>query len=171
LIIPVLQAEIANQHRVDCEVPIDDVAGAVKEVIRQGKVKHFGLSEAGLQTIRRAHIVQPVSALKSEYSLWWRRPEQEVIPALEELGIGLVPYSPLGKGFVTGKIDGTASSTAPISEALFLDSLQTRSKQIRRLATCSVASHNGRTPLPLRSPLPGYSRRTLGLSRFPERPR
>ena len=86
-------------------MPIEDVAGAVKDLIKDGKVKHFGLSEAGVQTIRRAHAVQPVTALQSEYSLWWRRPEAEVIPALEELGIGLVPYSPLGKGFLTGKID------------------------------------------------------------------
>jgi aryl-alcohol dehydrogenase-like predicted oxidoreductase len=86
-------------------VPIEDVAGAVKELIQKGKVKHFGLSEAGVQTIRRAHAVQPVTALQSEYSLWWRRPEAEVLPALEELGIGFVPFSPLGKGFLTGKID------------------------------------------------------------------
>jgi aryl-alcohol dehydrogenase-like predicted oxidoreductase len=97
--------DLLYQHRVDPEVPIEDVAGAVKELIEQGKVKHFGLSEAGVQTIRRAHAVQPVTALQNEYSLWWRRPEAEVIPTLEELGIGLVPYSPLGKGFLTGKID------------------------------------------------------------------
>ena len=96
------------QHRVDPNVPIEDVAGTVKELIRQGKVKHFGLSEAGVQTIRRAHTVQPVAALQSEYSLWWRKPEAEVIPTLEELGIGLVPYSPLGKGFLTGEIDQSA---------------------------------------------------------------
>jgi aryl-alcohol dehydrogenase-like predicted oxidoreductase len=96
--------DLFYQHRVDPDVPIEDVAGAVKELIQQGKVKHFGLSEAGVQTIRRAHAVQPVTALQSEYSLWWRRPEAEVIPALEELGIGFVPYSPLGKGFLTGKI-------------------------------------------------------------------
>ena len=93
------------QHRVDPNVPIEDVAGAVKELIQAGKVKHFGLSEAGAKTIRRAHAVQPVTALQSEYSLWTRKPEKEVIPTLEELGIGLVPYSPLGKGFLTGKID------------------------------------------------------------------
>jgi aryl-alcohol dehydrogenase-like predicted oxidoreductase len=93
------------QHRVDPNVPIEDVAGAVKELIQQGKVKHFGLSEAGMQTIRRAHAVQAVTAVQSEYSLWWRRPEEEVLPALEELGIGFVPYSPLGRGFLTGKID------------------------------------------------------------------
>jgi aryl-alcohol dehydrogenase-like predicted oxidoreductase len=97
--------DLLYQHRVDPNVPIEDVAGAVKELIQEGKVKHFGLSEAGVQTIRRAHAVQPVSALQSEYSLWTRTPEKEVIPALEELGIGLVPYSPLGKGFLTGKMD------------------------------------------------------------------
>jgi len=100
--------DLYYQHRVDPDVPIEDVAGAVKDLIQEGKVKHFGLSEAGVQTIRRAHAVQPVTALQSEYSLWWRRPEAEVIPALEELGIGLVPYSPLGKGFLTGKIDENA---------------------------------------------------------------
>jgi aryl-alcohol dehydrogenase-like predicted oxidoreductase len=96
--------DLFYQHRVDDKVPIEDVAGAVKELIRQGKVKHFGLSEAGAQTIRRAHKVQPVTALQSEYSLWWREPEKEIIPTLEELGIGFVPFSPLGKGFLTGKI-------------------------------------------------------------------
>jgi aryl-alcohol dehydrogenase-like predicted oxidoreductase len=97
--------DLFYQHRVDPDVPIEDVAGAVKDLIQEGKVKHFGLSEAGVRTIRRAHAVQPVTALQSEYSLWWRKPEREVIPTLEELGIGLVPYSPLGKGFLTGKID------------------------------------------------------------------
>jgi len=97
--------DLFYQHRVDTEVPIEDVAGAVKELIQAGKVRHFGLSESGVETIRRAHAVQAVTALQSEYSLWWRKPEAEVIPALEELGIGLVPYSPLGKGFLTGKID------------------------------------------------------------------
>jgi aryl-alcohol dehydrogenase-like predicted oxidoreductase len=96
--------DLFYQHRVDPDVPIEDVAGAVKELIQQGKVKHFGLSEAGVQTIRRAHAVQPVTALQSEYSLWWREPEMEVLPTLEELGIGFVPFSPLGKGFLTGKI-------------------------------------------------------------------
>jgi aryl-alcohol dehydrogenase-like predicted oxidoreductase len=96
--------DLFYQHRVDPNVPIEDVAGAVKELIQQGKVKHFGLSEAGVQTILRAHKVQPVTALQSEYSLWWREPEAEVIPTLEELGIGFVPFSPLGKGFLTGKI-------------------------------------------------------------------
>src|ERR1700719_4424588 len=97
--------DLFYQHRVDPDVPIEDVAGAVKELIQQGKVKHFGLSEAAVQTLRRAHAVQPVTALQSEYSLWWREPEAEVIPALEELGIGFVPFSPLGKGFLTGKIN------------------------------------------------------------------
>ena len=97
--------DLFYQHRVDPNVPIEEVAGAVKELIQQGKVKHFGLSEAGVQTIRRAHKVQPVTALQSEYSLWWREPEAEVMPTLEELGVGFVPFSPLGKGFLTGKID------------------------------------------------------------------
>jgi aryl-alcohol dehydrogenase-like predicted oxidoreductase len=100
--------DLLYQHRVDTSVPIEDVAGTVKELIQQGKVKHFGLSEAGVQTIRRAHAVQPLTALQSEYSLWTRAPEKEVIPTLEELGIGFVPYSPLGKGFLTGKIDENA---------------------------------------------------------------
>src|SRR5258706_4652309 len=97
--------DLFYQHRVDPNVPTEDVAGTVKNLIREGKVKHFGLSEAGVPTIRRAHAVQPVAALQSEYSLWWREPEQEVLPTLQELGIGLVPFSPLGKGFLTGKID------------------------------------------------------------------
>jgi len=97
--------DLFYQHRVDLEVPIEEVAGAVKDLMQQGKVKHFGLSEAGAKTIRRAHAVQPVTALQSEYSLWWRQPEEEVLPTLEELGIGFVPFSPLGKGFLTGKID------------------------------------------------------------------
>src|SRR6266704_2077323 len=97
--------DLYYQHRVDPNVPIEDVAGTIKDLIRQGKVKHFGMSEAGVRTIRRAHAVQTVTAVQSEYSLWWRRPEEELLPALEELGIGFVPFSPLGKGFLTGKID------------------------------------------------------------------
>ena len=97
--------DLFYQHRVDPNVPIEDVAGTVKELIKEGKVKHFGLSEAGVQTIRKAHAVQPVTALQSEYSLWWREPEKDILPTLEELGIGFVPFSPLGKGFLTGKID------------------------------------------------------------------
>ena len=103
-----LQTDVIDlyyQHRVDPRVPIEDVAGAVKDLIREGKVRHFGLSEAGVQTIRRAHAVHPVTAVQSEYSLWWRRPEEDLLPTLAELGIGLVPFSPLGKGFLTGKID------------------------------------------------------------------
>jgi aryl-alcohol dehydrogenase-like predicted oxidoreductase len=101
--------DLYYQHRVDPDVPIEDVAGTIKDLIQEGKVKHFGLSEAGVQTIRRAHAVQPVTALQSEYSLWWREPEGEIIPTLEELGIGFVPFSPLGKGFLTGKIDASTS--------------------------------------------------------------
>ena len=101
--------DLFYQHRVDPKVPMEDVAGTVKELIAEGKVKHFGLSEAGVQSIRRAHAVQPVAALQSEYSLWWREPEQDVLPMCEELGIGFVPFSPLGKGFLTGKIDASTS--------------------------------------------------------------
>jgi aryl-alcohol dehydrogenase-like predicted oxidoreductase len=101
--------DLFYQHRVDPNVPIEDVAGAVKDLIVQGKVKHFGLSEAGASTIRRAHAVQPLAAIQSEYSLWWRQPETEVLPACEELGIGFVPFSPLGRGFLTGKIDETTT--------------------------------------------------------------
>jgi aryl-alcohol dehydrogenase-like predicted oxidoreductase len=101
--------DLLYQHRVDPDVPIEDVAGTVKELIDQGKVRHFGLSEAGVRNIRRAHAVQPVTALQSEYSIWWREPEEAILPALEELGIGFVPFSPLGKGFLTGKIDETTT--------------------------------------------------------------
>jgi aryl-alcohol dehydrogenase-like predicted oxidoreductase len=101
--------DLFYQHRVDPQVPMEDVAGTVKDLIREGKVKHFGLSEAGAESIRRAHAVQPVTALQSEYSLWWREPEQEILPLLEELGIGLVPFSPLGKGFLTGAIDASTA--------------------------------------------------------------
>jgi aryl-alcohol dehydrogenase-like predicted oxidoreductase len=101
--------DLFYQHRVDPNVPIEDVAGAVRDLIQQGKVKHFGLSEAGAGTIRRAHAIQPVAAVQSEYSLWWRQPEQDILPTLEELGIGFVPFSPLGKGFLTGKIDETTT--------------------------------------------------------------
>src|SRR5258706_5014705 len=97
--------DLFYQHRVDLDVPIEEVAGAVKDLIKEGKVKHFGLSEAGVKTIRKAHAVQPVAAIQSEYSLWWRQPEAELLPTLEELGIGFVPFSPLGKGFLTGKIN------------------------------------------------------------------
>ena len=104
--------DLYYQHRVDPDVPIEDVAGTVKELIADGKVKHFGMSEAAAATIRRAHAIQPVTAVQSEYSLWWRRPELEVLPALEELGIGFVPFSPLGKGFLTGKVDDATPLSA-----------------------------------------------------------
>ena len=111
--------DLLYQHRVDPNVPIEDVAGAVKDLIKEGKVKHFGMSEAGVKTIRRAHAVQPLTALQSEYSLWWRKPEQEVIPMLEELGIGFVPYSPLGKGFLTGAIkEGTTFDSTDFRSTL-----------------------------------------------------
>src|SRR5208283_3105072 len=97
--------DLFYQHRVDPEVPIEEVAGVVKDLIREGKVRHFGMSEAGVKTIRRAHAVQPLTAVQSEYSLWWRRPKEELLPTLDELGIGFVPFSPLGKGFLTGNID------------------------------------------------------------------
>jgi len=140
--------DLLYQHRVDPNVPIEDVAGAVKELIQAGKVKHFGMSEAGVGTIRRAHAVQPLTALQSEYSLWWRKPEKEVIPTLEELGIGFVPYSPLGKGFLTGKIDENAKfestdfrSTLP---RFTPDALKANQALINVLA--SIAAHKKATP-------------------------
>ena len=148
--------DLLYQHRVDLNVPIEDVAGVVKDLIQEGKVKHFGLSEAGVQTIRRAHRVQPVTALQSEYSLWTRTPEKEVIPTLEELGIGLVPYSPLGKGFLTGKMDENSK----------FDSSDFRSTlRIRRSLICSAESRNGRRPHRLRSHLRGCWPRSRGLYR------
>jgi aryl-alcohol dehydrogenase-like predicted oxidoreductase len=111
--------DLFSQHRVDPDVPIEDVAGAVKDLIREGKVRHFGLSEPGVQTIRRAHAVQPVTAVQNEYSLWWRKPEEEVLPTLEELGIGFVPFSPLGRGFLTGKVDeNTAFDSSDLRSTL-----------------------------------------------------
>jgi aryl-alcohol dehydrogenase-like predicted oxidoreductase len=119
--------DLYYQHRVDPNAAIEDVAGAVKDLIREGKVKHFGLSEAGMQTVRRAHAVQPVTALQNEYSLWWRRPEETVLPTLEELGIGLVPYSPLGKGFLTGKMgDETTFASSDIRNAIPRFTLEAR---------------------------------------------
>jgi aryl-alcohol dehydrogenase-like predicted oxidoreductase len=120
--------DLFYQHRVDPDVPIEDVAGTVKELIQQGKVRHFGLSEAGVQTIRRAHAVQPVAALQSEYSLWWREPEVEILPALEELGIGFVPFSPLGRGFLTGKI----TDETKLDESDFRNKLPRFSQENRR---------------------------------------
>jgi aryl-alcohol dehydrogenase-like predicted oxidoreductase len=141
--------DLLYQHRVDPEVPIEDVAGTVKDLIREGKVKHFGLSEPGVPTIRRAHAVQPVTTVQSEYSLWWRRPEEEVLPALEELGIGFVPYSPLGKGFLTGTITESTSfdakndirSSIPRFEP---DALKHNRAVVDLLA--SIAQRKGATP-------------------------
>jgi len=140
--------DLYYQHRVDPEVPIEDVAGTVRDLIREGKVRHFGLSEAGVGTIRRAHAVQPVAALQSEYSLWWREPEGEILPTLEELGIGFVPFSPLGKGFLTGKIDETTSFAA----SDFRNTVPRFSEENRRAnqalveAVTRVAGHKGVTP-------------------------
>ena len=140
--------DLLYQHRVDPQVPIEDVAGAVKELVEAGKVKHFGLSEAGVQTIRRAHAVHPVAALQSEYSLWWREPEEQIIPTLEELGIGFVPFSPLGKGFLTGKLDANQTfdatdfrSTVPRFEP---ETLQKNRAFVELLE--SVAERKGATP-------------------------
>jgi aryl-alcohol dehydrogenase-like predicted oxidoreductase len=120
------------QHRVDPDVPIEDVAGAVRDLIHAGKVKHFGMSEAAAQTIRRAHAVQPVTAVQSEYSLWWKRPEKEILPMLEELSIGFVPYSPLGKGFLTGKINQETTFGANDLRSRIPVSRSRRGRQIRR---------------------------------------
>jgi aryl-alcohol dehydrogenase-like predicted oxidoreductase len=140
--------DLLYQHRVDPNVPIEDVAGTVKDLIRSGKVRHFGLSEAGVQTIRRAHAVQPVTAVQSEYSLWWREPEKELLPTLEELGIGFVPFSPLGKGFLTGTIGASASfdsddfrSVVPRFSA---EALQANQALIDVLG--QIASDKGATP-------------------------
>ena len=160
--------DLLYQHRVDPDVPIEDVAGAVKELIQQGKVKHFGLSEAGVQTIRRAHAVQPVTALQSEYSLWWRRPEEEVIPTLEELGIGLVPYSPLGKGFLTGKIDeNTKFDSSDFRSTLprFTPEALEGEPGVGRFARQHRA--NGRRRRPPRSRSPGCWPRSRGSFRSP----
>ena len=135
------------QHRVDPNVPIEDVAGTVKDLIQQGKVKHFGLSEAGANTIRKAHAVQPVTALQSEYSLWYREPEKEIIPTLEELGIGFVPFSPLGKGFLTGKIDeNTTFDSADFRITVPRFSLKTE-KQTRRWLICLKSLQQKKTQL------------------------
>ena len=135
--------DLFYQHRVDPEVPIEDVAGAVKELIQEGKVKHFGLSEAGVQTIRRAHAVQPVTALQSEYSLWTRGPEKEVLPTVEELGIGFVPYSPLGKGFLTGK-DGRKHQARQLRFPQHTAPVYARGDESKSSAwsICSAASDN-----------------------------
>ena len=140
--------DLLYQHRVDRSVPIEEVAGAVKELIAEGKVKHFGLSEAGVQTIRRAHAVQPVAALQSEYSLWWREPEDEILPTLEELGIGFVPFSPLGKGFLTGKIDETTQfeSSDFRNTVPRFDPEARKANQVFVDLLARIAERNGATP-------------------------
>ena len=145
--------DLFYQHRVDPEVPIEDVAGAVKDLIRAGKVRHFGLSEAGAKTIGRAHAVQPVAALQSEYSLFWREPEAEVMPTLEELGIGFVPFSPLGKGFLTGKIDETTTFDRRTSATSFRASPPRRARRTSPWSRCSrgLAQAQGRDPCPARA--------------------
>jgi aryl-alcohol dehydrogenase-like predicted oxidoreductase len=164
--------DLFYQHRVDPDVPIEDVAGAVKELIRLGKVRHFGLSEAGAQNIRRAHAVQPVAAVQSEYSLWWRRPEEEVIPTLEQLGIGFVPYSPLGKGFLTGKIDpSTTFDSADLRSSIPRFAPEVRKANLALVDLLgSVAQRKGATPAqialawllaqkPWMVPIPGTTKR------------
>jgi len=140
--------DLFYQHRVDPKVPIEDVAGTVKELIHEGKVKHFGLSEAGVQTIRRAHAVQPIAAIQSEYSLWWREPEKEILPTLEELGIGFVPFSPLGKGFLTGKIDEKTSFAKDdfrnIVPRFSLEARQANRALVKQIE--SIAATKGVTP-------------------------
>ncbi len=140
--------DLFYQHRVDPDVPIEEVAGAVKELIEEGKVKHFGLSEPGVQTIRRAHAVQPVTAVQSEYSLWWRRPEEELLPTLEELGIGFVPFSPLGKGFLTGKIDENTTFAKDDFRQIvprFTPKARTANRALVDLLT-KIADEKGATP-------------------------
>ena len=158
--------DLLYQHRVDPDVPIEDVAGTVKDLIDEGKVRHFGLSEPGAQTIRRAHAVQPVAAVQSEYSLWWRRPEQELLPALEELGIGLVPFSPLGKGFLTGAITETTTFASGDFRNIVPRLLGGRppgEPGARR--PDRPDRRRGRTRRPRRSRSPGSSRRGRGSSR------
>jgi aryl-alcohol dehydrogenase-like predicted oxidoreductase len=165
--------DLLYQHRVDPSVPIEDVAGAVRELIQEGKVRHFGLSEAGVQTIRRAHAVQPVTALQSEYSLWWREPEEAILPVLEELGIGFVPFSPLGKGFLTGKIDEatTFDSTDFRNTVPRFSAENRRANQALVDLVAAVAKRKGRTPAqvalawvlaqkPWMVPIPGTTKRT-----------
>src|SRR5437016_1263029 len=155
--------DLFYQHRVDPNVPIEDVAGAVKDLIREGKVKHFGLSEAGPKTIRRAHAIQPVTALQSEYSLWHRNPEAEVLPTLEELGIGFIPFSPLGKGFLPGRSTKIRSSIRPTSATSSPVLRQRLGRQIRLWWICLANSpHRTRRHL-RRSHSLGCSRRSLGL--------
>ncbi len=143
--------DLLYQHRVDPHVPIEEVAGTVKKLIQQGKVRHFGLSEAGVRTVRRAHAVQPVAAVQSEYSLWWRKPEQELLPALEELGIGFVPFSPLGRGFLTGKIDeNTRFDSSDFRNSLPRFSEDARKANMALVAALNrIAERKGATPAQL----------------------
>ena len=155
--------DLLYQHRVDPDVPMEDVAGAVKELIQQGKAKHFGMSEAGVQSIRRAHAVLPVTALQSEYSLWTREPEADVLPVLEELGIGLVPYSPLGKGFLTGKINDATTFDSSDLRGAFRGSSQRLAGRTRHWSTFSARSPTAREPRPRRSRLRGCWHKSRGL--------
>ena len=158
--------DLFYQHRVDPDVPIEDVAGAVRDLIQEGKVKHFGLSEAAAGTIRRAHAVQPVTAVQSEYSLWTRGPEAEVLPTLEELGIGFVPFSPLGRGFLTGKIDAhTTFDSGDFRAALPRFTPEAIGRRTRPWSTCSARSETGRVRHPRRSRSPGCSPSGPGSSR------
>jgi aryl-alcohol dehydrogenase-like predicted oxidoreductase len=159
--------DLLYQHRVDPNVPMEDVAGAVKDLIREGKVKHFGLSEAGAQSIRRAHAVQPVTALQSEYSLWWREPEEEIMPMLEELGIGFVPFSPLGRASSPARSARTRHSTAPISATSFPASRLRPGKRTRPWLIFLVKSPPGSRRRPRRSRSPGCWPRSRGS--FPSR--
>ena len=163
--------DLLYQHRVDPNVPIEDVAGTVKELIEAGKVKHFGLSEAGVQTIRRAHAVQPVTALQSEYSLWWREPEEAILPTLEELGIGFVPFSPLGKGFLTGtdRRDHRVRERRLPQHRAALHRPGGAQGEPRLRRPARRGSRSGRTQRPRRSRWPGCSRRSRGSSRSPAR--
>jgi aryl-alcohol dehydrogenase-like predicted oxidoreductase len=153
--------DLFYQHRVDPNVPIEDTAGVVKELIQQGKVKHFGMSEAGAKTIRRAHAVQPVTALQSEYSLWWRKPEEEIIPMLEELGIGFVPFSPLGKGFLTGKIDENTSFD-PTDFRSTVPRFTPEARKANQAVVDLLGSIAAQKKAPPRLRLPGCWRRSRG---------
>ncbi len=162
--------DLYYQHRVDPNVPIEDVAGTIKDLIRQGKVKHFGMSEAGVRTIRRAHAVQPVTAVQSEYSLWWRRPEEELLPTLEELGIGFVPFSPLGKGFLTGTIDEKTTFVSSDFRNIVPPSRPRRVRRIRpSWMSCGTLRKRNRRHRH-RSPSPGCSPGSRGSCQSRARP-
>ena len=154
--------DLFYQHRVDTNVPIEDVAGAVKDLIEAGKVKHFGLSEPGVQMLRRAHAVQPVTAIQSEYSLWWRQPEQELLPTLEELGIGFVPYSPLGKGFLTGAISENTKFDSTDFRNIVPRFAPEARKANQARSICSATLQRKRKPRPLKSRLHGCWLRSSG---------